>query len=41
MLKVGFGANEREPMLEAPIPPDEALRLDTLRRLSLLDTEAE
>ena len=28
-------------MLEAPIPPDEALRLDTLRRLSLLDTEAE
>ncbi len=28
-------------MLEAPIPPDEALRLETLRRLSLLDSEAE
>ncbi len=28
-------------MLEAPIPPDEALRLDTLRRLSVLDSEAE
>ncbi|MGL4355158.1 MAG: diguanylate cyclase domain-containing protein [Aeromonas popoffii] len=28
-------------MLKAPIPPDEALRLDALRRLSLLDTEAE
>ncbi|MFQ1814916.1 sensor domain-containing diguanylate cyclase [Aeromonas veronii] len=28
-------------MLEAPIPPDEVLRLETLRRLSLLDSEAE
>ncbi|MGL5453221.1 MAG: sensor domain-containing diguanylate cyclase [Aeromonas sp.] len=28
-------------MLEAPIPPDEPLRLSTLRRLSVLDSDAE
>ena len=41
MLKIGFGTDERGTMLEAPILPDEALRLETLRRLSLLDSEAE